>query len=134
MVRHDDVLERGHLLEDGRLLECPHHALAGHGMRLEPADPLAVEQDLAVGRRQERGDQLEQRALAGAVRADHREDLAVRDLEADVVDRDQAAEALGQMLDAEQAHRSAPIRSRTSLPRLRMPLGRNSITAIISTP
>ena len=35
MVRHDDVLERGHLLEDGGLLEGPHHALAGDDVRAE---------------------------------------------------------------------------------------------------
>ena len=46
-------------------------------------------------RRQEGGDQLEQRAFPGAVRADHREDLAILDVEADIVHRDQAAEALG---------------------------------------
>ena len=34
------------------------------------------------------GDHVEQRGLAGAVRADHREDRALAHVEADVVDRD----------------------------------------------
>ena len=67
------------------------------GARPEMRSPLNSTSPGA--RRQERGDQLEQGGLAGAVRADHREDLAARDVEGDVVDGDQAAEALGQVLD-----------------------------------
>ena len=78
------------------------------------------------------------------------EDLALLDVEADVVDGDQAAEALGQVLDLEQAHSAAsrhPRRaaiggtSASSSPpaarrqrRLRMPFGSHRMTAIITTP
>ena len=68
-------------------------------------------------------------------------------LEIDVVDRDQAAEALGQLLDLEQAHSaasfSAPdpsrhldllVRRGAPEERLRMPFGSKSMTAIISRP
>ena len=52
--------------------------------------------------REHAGDHVEQRGLAGAVRADDREDRALRDAEADLVDREQAAKALADALDLEQ--------------------------------
>jgi hypothetical protein len=41
------------------------------------------------------GDDVDQGGLAGAVRSDETDDLARREIEADVVQRDEAAEALG---------------------------------------
>ena len=41
--------------------------------------------DAAGGRADQAGDGLQQRRLAGAVRADQRDDLALRDVEGDVV-------------------------------------------------
>ena len=46
-------------------------------------------------------DALHRRGLAGAVRADQAEDLAVADVEADVVDRDRAAVGLAERLHAD---------------------------------
>ena len=63
-------------------------------MRLEPGDVLAVEQDLAGGRAQHAGEQVDERGLAGAVRADQRMARALLDAERYVVRRDDAAEAL----------------------------------------
>ena len=54
----------------------------------------------AVGR-MHAGEAVEERALAGAVRADDGADLAARDLEVDVVERGQTAEADGQALGAQ---------------------------------
>ena len=51
-------------------------------------------------------DQVEDRRLAGAVRADDREHLALLDLEADRIDGADAAEADRDVVGAEQAHRS----------------------------
>ena len=48
-------------------------------VRPQPGDPLAAEADLARGRRVDAGDDVEDRRLAGAVRADQREDLALGD-------------------------------------------------------
>src|SRR3546814_14500828 len=62
-------------------------------MRVHRRQPAALEGDAARPRLVEAIDAVEHRRLAGAVRADDREDLALADLEADVVDRGDAAEA-----------------------------------------
>ena len=54
------------------------------------------------GERERAGDQVEHRALAGAVRADQAEDLAGLDRERQVVDGDQAAELLARRPHVEQ--------------------------------
>ena len=46
---------------------------------------VALESDATGARPQQAGDGLQQRRLAGAVRADQRDDLALHDVEADVV-------------------------------------------------
>ena len=58
-------------------------------------DRAPVERDLAGGRDVVAGDHVEERRLAGAVGADERDDRAARDVEVDVVDRQQPAEPLG---------------------------------------
>ena len=59
-----------------------------------PSMRAAAEPHLAVRQRQHAGDQVEGGGLAGAVGTDQADDLAGADLEADVVDGDQAAELL----------------------------------------
>ncbi|KAG1078100.1 hypothetical protein G6F40_016860 [Rhizopus arrhizus] len=56
---------------------------------------LAVERDRAAAGRQQAGDQVEHRGLAGAVGADQAEDRAFGHGQADVMQHMQAAEALG---------------------------------------
>ena len=56
--------------------------------------------DPARGRVVDAGDDVEERRLAGAVRADEADDRALRDVEADVVDRHEAAEPLRDVLRA----------------------------------
>jgi hypothetical protein len=63
-------------------------------MRCETVDPRAVEHDAAARRPLEPDDDLEERALAGPVRADDGDDVAVVDPEGDAVDGREAAEAL----------------------------------------
>ena len=58
----------------------------------------AVEQDPAGGRQLEAGDHPQRRRLARARRAEHREELAVADVEVDAVDGDDVAEALRRRL------------------------------------
>ena len=48
---------------------------------------------------EEPGDDRDERRLAGAVRAEEREDLAARDVEVDAVHRDEGAEALRDAAD-----------------------------------
>ena len=83
----------------------------------QAVDALAGEGDRSGVGREHAGDHVEQRGLAGAVRPDDRENAALGHLEADPVDRDQAAEPLAHAIDRQQrAHffRSArPIRLQT---------------------
>ena len=60
---------------------------------------VVEEQDAAGVRLRGPGDQVEQRALAGAIRTDQAEDLAGSDLEAHVVDGGQGAEPFGCAID-----------------------------------
>ena len=62
---------------------------------------LAVEDDAAGVRLVEARDDVERRRLAGAVRPDQPGDLALVDRERDVVERDDAAEGPGHVLDRE---------------------------------
>ena len=61
-------------------------------MRRQASDIVAVEGDAAAGRRQNSGDGVEQRGLAGAVGTDDGATLAARHGEADAVDRAQGVE------------------------------------------
>src|SRR5205085_7182654 len=88
------------------VLERPRDPLADDPMRRGAEQALAVERDLARVRPVEPGDQVEERRLAGAVRADQPADLAALDAERDVVDGDDAAEAPRHVLEREQGHRA----------------------------
>ena len=65
-------------------------------VRLESGDVAPVEEHAAAVGGQQARDQIEERGLAGAVRTDDRVQLRPGEAEAQVVDRGQAAEALGQ--------------------------------------
>src|SRR3954467_14873113 len=73
-----------------------------------------MERDAAFARLVEPGNAVEHRGLAGAVRADQRCDGAALDLERNVVDRNQPAEAHGQMLDTQQGGGHQPWPSLTN--------------------
>jgi hypothetical protein len=77
------------------------------GQLFEPHDAAlrVVEADAADRRLVETGQAVEEGRLAGAVRSDDAGDLARGDVERQVVDRQQAAEAHRQALDAEQGRR-----------------------------
>ena len=66
---------------------------------------LPSTRDGAAGGGQHAGDQVEGRALAGAVGADQRDDLAGLDVERHIVDGDHAAELLARALDLQQRRR-----------------------------
>ncbi len=55
-------------------------------------DALAFQENVAVARLVEPGEAIEQRRLAGAVRPDQAEDLALMHIEGHAVQRDDAAE------------------------------------------
>ena len=75
-----------------------------------------VEANFAVVRRHCAGEDLDQRALAGAVLAHQRVRLARPQFERRVGQRDRAAKRLAQVRDGEQAHRMRPERPGTLVP------------------
>ena len=73
-------------------------------MRLRSALPVAasqndaIDRDRSAGRRDQPRQHPHRRRLAGAVGAEQRDDLALRDFEADVVDGDAGAEVAGEAM------------------------------------
>src|SRR5262249_17164637 len=92
-ARHH-VLQRCHAGKHARGLERADHAARRDLVRPEPGRALAEESDLAAGRWKQVGRHVEQRGLAGAVRADQRGECAGRYCEAPLGDGLSAAEAL----------------------------------------
>ena len=104
-VRADEhVLEHGHRPEELDVLERPRDPLPHDlvGRRLE--DRGAVEQHFARVRLVEPGDDVEGRRLAGAVRPDQPGDVPFLDVERDAVERDDSAEAQGDVPYLEEGH------------------------------
>src|SRR6266540_5063609 len=80
-------------------------------------DDLPFEQDLPLVDPVPAGDAVEERRLAGPIRADHAHDGFRLDLQVQVADRDEPAEPLGDALGDELWHDPAPTRSRAERPR-----------------
>src|SRR5690242_12641727 len=72
------VLEHRELGKNVGALERTPHAHAADAVRRHASDIAAVEENLAGGRLQMAGDEIEQGRLAGAVRPDDRSDLPFR--------------------------------------------------------
>src|SRR5438094_8634165 len=117
------VVDHAHAGEWAVVLERAHHPARSDAMRRQAEDRLAGEAHLAARGRESARDQIERRGLAGAVRADHAEDLAFADFEVELVHGGEAAEALGQLLDLEY---------RSHMPT--RPAGWRRIAATTSTP
>ena len=103
-----DVLDRCHAGERPELLERARDPEVADLVGTEGGDVVAVEGDPAGVRPLEAGDQIEERGLAGAVRPDDADQLARRHREGDAPVGHDAAEALGDVRDGEQAHRALP--------------------------
>src|SRR5206468_1401640 len=95
--------------------------------------------DAAAVGPEERADEVDERGLARAVGADERQELAFVDREIHAVDRARVAEALVEILGAQQRGHFAPClrrlshsESRTAVPTI--PAGRNVTSAIRITP
>ena len=87
-----DVLAHGQLAERAAVLERAREPGAPAPVRAPAGDVALVELDRAGGREVEAGDQVDERRLAGAVRADQADDLVPVQLERDVVERLHALE------------------------------------------
>ena len=88
--------------EMGKQRVALEHHVDRPAVRRHGADVLAVEQDAAFAQRLETGKQAQQRGLAAAGRTEQREEFAVSDVEGELVERDDVAEALGHLLEAHQ--------------------------------
>src|SRR5205814_9741669 len=77
-------------------------AVRGDRVRREVEQRAAVENDLAGGRIVEPAEAIEERRLAGAVRADEADDGAALDVEAELVEGDNAAEVNREIAHAQQ--------------------------------
>jgi hypothetical protein len=123
VLQHGHAAEQADVLEGARHLGVLRYLEVGHPLEQEdgavfgvlplpagqrqPVDGVLLaagtvaHDDAPLRRLVEAGDAVEHRGLPGAVRPDQRGDLAAPDIEGQVVDRHQPAEAHRQMLDAE---------------------------------
>src|SRR5262249_6640199 len=133
MLRHHQVLEHRHALEQSDVLER-----AGNpGFRVDivvvetlQGESRSVgmgEGDHPLGRLVKAGDAVEHRGLAGAVRSNQGSDVAAARLEGHVVDSREPAEAHGEVLDFENGVFLPPPHAWRSLARKRgLPCCRSS--------
>ena len=109
-ARPDPALERdlqrlldGHVREQQRVLEAAPEAGRGTlGGRGQVRDVVAGEHDASGVEREEARHEVEDRRLAGAVRSDDADDLALVDVERGAVDGADAAEASDEAVDGER--------------------------------
>ena len=109
------------VLEELRKLEGPDQARGRDRLRRAGGDVVAGEYDTAGIGRLEARDQVEQRGLAGAVRADDGGDAALGYIQVDGIDRDQAAEAARDVLYRQERH--GPLRRAMRSPSEASPFG-----------
>ena len=102
LLRHQIV---GHALEQEQRAVRPNHAaLAARGEVFKRAPHrriAAMQRETPLGRPIKAGDAIEYGGLAGAVRPDQCRDRAAPDLERQIVDGDETAEAHRQVFDTE---------------------------------
>src|SRR5258708_25541772 len=99
------VAEHGRILKQFDVLECAGDTELGDAEGGLFGNVLILEINLAGCRAVDPRDQVEDRAFAGTIGADDRENLALLHREADGVDRLQAAEMQRQILAAALTHR-----------------------------
>ena len=104
LQREGDVLAHVHVRVEREELEDEGDVALGGALE---GDVLAVEQDRSGGRQLQPGDHPERRRLAAAGRAEHDEELAVRDGEGRILHRDEFGELLSEVLDADLGHRAS---------------------------
>ncbi len=101
--RHGEVLAHGEVVEQLDRLPGARHALPGAGVGAQAGDVGAVDGDRAEVRH-EAGDRVDERRLAGPVRADQPDQLAGLDFEVDVDDGVHAPERHRDPAGGEERH------------------------------
>ena len=102
MATDQDVVAHRHGLEQGKILKRPTDPETGNAMARQLQQTLACEVNGAGAGLIEAAQTIEERRLAGAVRADQAADLPGLDIERDIVEGHDPAEAHRQSFDAEQ--------------------------------
>ena len=97
------VLANGEPAEQPHGLEGPGDSRASHAMRRAAADHGAVRDDPTRCRRKQPGDDVDQRGLPRPIGADQADDLTLIELQADIVQRAQTNEVLGDAFDGKAA-------------------------------
>ena len=98
-VANDQVVEHAGPVEQRSGLKCARNAEARHLIGGQLCHVLAFEADASRTRQMGAADQIEEGGLTRAVRPDDCIDLAGFDMRADVVDRDETAEAFAERVD-----------------------------------
>ena len=128
--RDEHVLEHGQPGEDARELEGPPDTELEDARRSRVRDRRAAEADLAGVGSLVAGDDVEERRLAGPVRADQAGDRTLLDLQVAHRQRMHPAKGLGDPLDLDQGgHGVAPATSTPSSPASSPPLRRPAVRA-----
>ena len=96
------VVEHAHGAEQRQVLERAPDAESGHAMARHREQRHSIKRDVAAVALVEPRDAVEERGLAGAVGADQPDDAPRRNVEGHPVERDDAAEAHGHVLHAQQ--------------------------------
>ena len=112
--RLTDRFQRREIREQLIDLEGPRHAKPDALMRRKRGNVLAVENDAAVGRLEDAGEEVDHGGLAGAVRADQRVARTFLDRERKVMGGNNAAEALFEADGFEDRHDLVSVRRRTA--------------------
>ncbi len=113
---HLDVVQRRELAEQLDVLEGPGNAGLGHLVRAVVGDVRVVQVDAPVVGVVELVDAVQQARLAGAVRADQRDEFVLLDLEVDAVERQNVAEPFGDVLRAQDDLSCGIVRFKLPLP------------------
>src|SRR5512141_3131291 len=101
------VVEDGHVVEEGDVLEGAGDPQVGHPVRLHPGDLPVLEVDRAALRLVDARDAVEDRGLPGAVGADDRVDAPLLHVDRDSVDRLHPSEGEVDVVDPKQRHRGS---------------------------
>src|SRR6185369_9084193 len=110
-------------------------AKPGDLVGLHARDVMVLEPHPAAGRRMNAADEVDERGLAGAVRSDQADDLALVDGQAHAIDRVEPAEPPRYAVQGqERGHFAPPRPGHRSRSSDRMPLGRNSTSTTMMKP
>src|ERR1700678_4135598 len=96
------ILDDRHASKRARDLEAARDPAPCAHVRRQPRDVLSTEDDSRGLGAEGAGNAVDQRGLAGAVGTDQAEAFARLDIDADIVERGETAEALGQPFDPQQ--------------------------------